>query len=97
MPSFSQLRECSAMLAVLPGLQVTVIESKKDLYQAEITGRTVYGSSRDGSSSEDSVYKLMVFIGPEVRDTCLRKHVMKGVVDMHVSGRSCIGHSFSPP
>eukprot|EP00192_Tetraselmis_astigmatica_P003233 CAMPEP_0117666486 /NCGR_PEP_ID=MMETSP0804-20121206/10405_1 /TAXON_ID=1074897 /ORGANISM="Tetraselmis astigmatica, Strain CCMP880" /LENGTH=548 /DNA_ID=CAMNT_0005474041 /DNA_START=481 /DNA_END=2127 /DNA_ORIENTATION=+ len=47
--------------------KVEVMESRKDLYQALITGRTVYGSSRDGVSTEDSVYQLMVFIGPDAR------------------------------
>lgn len=55
----------------MANLQVEVIESRKDLYQACITGRTVYGSSRSGSSSIDSVYQLMVAIGPDVSAACL--------------------------
>jgi hypothetical protein len=50
---------------ILP--QVEVIESRKDLYQACVSGRTAYGSSRSGASSSDFVYQLMVMIGPEVR------------------------------
>lgn len=45
---------------------VDIIESRKDLYQAVVTGRTVYGSSRSGESRVDSVYQLMVCIGPDV-------------------------------
>jgi len=44
---------------------VRVIESRKDLYHAVVTGRTVYGSSRSGASAEDAVYQLIVLIGPE--------------------------------
>ncbi|KAG1661755.1 hypothetical protein FOA52_004814 [Chlamydomonas sp. UWO 241] len=43
---------------------VDIVESRKDLYHAVITGRTVYGSARTGASTEDSVYKLVVCIGP---------------------------------
>mmetsp|Transcript_20535 Transcript_20535/g.53721 ORF Transcript_20535/g.53721 Transcript_20535/m.53721 type:complete len:592 (+) Transcript_20535:187-1962(+) len=47
---------------------VDIIESRKDLYQAVVTGRTVYGSSRSGESRVDSVYQLMVCIGPDAKN-----------------------------
>eukprot|EP00873_Tetraselmis_striata_P017674 jgi/Tetstr1/437938/TSEL_026568.t1 len=47
--------------------EVQVIESRKDLYQACVTGRTSYGSSRTGASSVDSVYQLMVAIGSDAK------------------------------
>mmetsp|Transcript_2625 Transcript_2625/g.4408 ORF Transcript_2625/g.4408 Transcript_2625/m.4408 type:complete len:583 (-) Transcript_2625:304-2052(-) len=52
--------------------KVEVLESRKDLYKAVVTGRTRYGSSREGASQADVVYQLMVCIGPDA------KHVPKG-------------------
>lgn len=47
---------------------VDIIVSEKDLYHAVVTGRTVYGSAREGASTIDSVYKLDVCIGPKCRE-----------------------------
>ncbi|KAK3265652.1 Alpha-amylase A type-1/2, partial [Cymbomonas tetramitiformis] len=49
--------------------EVEVLESRKDLYKAVVTGRTIYGSSRDGASEKAAAYRLMVCIGPEARST----------------------------
>ncbi len=45
-----------------------MLVSEKDLYQAVVTGRTIYGSARMGESRKDAVYQLMVCIGPKVRE-----------------------------
>jgi len=62
-----KLVKARSMAGVQSDSKVEVIESRKDLYQAVVTGRVIYGSSRSGESRETSVYQIMVCIGPEAK------------------------------
>jgi hypothetical protein len=65
-PEIKKMSLARSQAGIHSSSAVEVLESRKELYQAVITGRTVYGSSRSGESREDSVYQLMVCIGPDV-------------------------------
>lgn len=66
-PEIKKMSLARSQAGIHSSSAVEVLESRKELYQAVITGRTVYGSSRSGESREDSVYQLMVCIGPDAK------------------------------